>query len=298
MAAGSEVFNPMAAPPEQKVPDSPPSYPTGGGGGGGWYNYGYGGGYGGGGGGGDSGPSDEDKEAFGNLGAITGYNAETLRNQYEDQMKVYDIADTMNQRMRDENVRQARQKAGGDWFQQHLKLQRTASALNDRSGNAMRGSYLYDYRDLLGTADDLIDAETLDTARTNIDQVLLSYFESKMDDVNNRNQAALNTEQGLRELYADYIAQGNNIHPDLVASQIDTKGHTLKGSDWLKTDWFDDHIVQAATPTHQDLFRPDAANHVGRDKNLGNSAYNTRSSANVDYWERMNRGYDQRERQA
>lgn len=297
MATASEVFNPMAAPVE-KQPDDPPQYPSNNGGGGYNYGYGYGGGYSGGGGGGDSGPSDEDKEAFGNLGAITGYNAETLRNQYEDQMKVYDIADTMNQRMRDENVRQSRQKAGEDWFQQHLKLQRTASSLNDRSGNAMRGSYLYDYRDLLGTADDLIDAETLDTARSNIGQVLLSYFESKMDDVNNRNQAALNTEQGLRELYADYIAQGNNIHPDLVASQIDTKNHTLKGSDWLKTDWFDDHLVQAATPSKQGMFRPDSANQAAREKDLNGQAYNTRSSANMDYWERMNRGYDQRERQA
>lgn len=292
MAAGSEVFNPMAAPPEQDTSDSPPSNPSNSNPYGNNYGYSYSG-Y-----GRDSGPSDEDKESFGNLGAVTGYNAETLRNQYEDQMKVYDIADKMNQGMRDESVRQARQKAGSDWFQQHLKLQRTASSLNDRSGNAMRGSYLYDYRDLLGTADDLIDSETLDTARQNIDSVLLSYFESQMDDVNNRNQAALNTEQGLRELYADYIAQGNNIHPDLVASQIDAKNHALRGSDWLKTEWFDDHLVQAAKPAYQGMFRPDSANHDAREKDLKGRAYNTRSSANMDYWERMNRGYDQRERQA
>lgn len=253
---------------------------------------------GGSGGGGSTGPTDEQKDAFGNLGAITGYNADTIKGQYDDQMSIYDTADKMNQAMRDENIRQAKTKAGGDWFRQHLKLQRTASALNDRSGNAMRGSYLYDYRDLLDAADDNIDSETLDTMRQNIDSVLMSYFESKMDDVNNRNQAAMATEQGLRELYADYMAQGNNIHPDLVKDQMDTEGHTLKGSDWLKTDFFDSHRVEAAKPESQGLFRPDAANETARKQGLKGGNYNTASSAIGSYWDRMNRGYDQRERQA
>ena len=253
---------------------------------------------GGGGGGGSTGPTDEQKKAFGNLGAISGENADTLKDQYEDQMSIYDIADQMNQSMRDESLRQAKQKAGTDWFRQHLKLQRTASALNDRSGNAMRGSYLYDYRDLLDTADDNIDSETLDTMRENENSILMSYFESKMDDVNNRNQAALATEQGLRELYSDYVAQGNNIHPDLVEGLINRGGHSLNDSSWLKTDWFDDHKVEAATPESTDLYRPDAANHQAREKGLKNSGYNTASSAVSSYWDRMNRGYDQRERQA
>lgn len=251
-----------------------------------------------GGGGGSSGPTDDQKKAFGNLGSITGYNADTLRDQYEDQMSIYDIADKMNQLLRDENIKQSKQKAGSDWFRQHLKLQDVASSLNDRSGNAMRGSYLYDYRDLLAEADDNIDSETLDTMRDNANQILMSYFESKMDDVNNRNQAALATEQGLRELYADYMAQGNNIHPDLVADQMDTEGHTLKENAWLKTGWFDDHKVEAAEPESQDLYRPDAANSSIREKGLQDGGYNTASSAIGSYWDRMNRGYDQRTRQA
>lgn len=259
---------------------------------------GSGGSSGSGGSGGSSGPTDEQEKAFGNLGGIVGYNADTLKDQYDDQMTIYDVADQMNRNLLDENTRQAKQKAGSDWFKQHLKLQRTASALNDRSGNAMRGSYLYDYRDLLAAADDNIDSETLDTQRENVNAALLSYFESKADDVNNRNQAALAVEQGLRELYADYIAQGNNIHPDLVQSQIDAEGHTLTGSDWLKTDWFDDHKVDAAKPDSQGLYRPDQANSSAREQDLTGGNYNMASSANGSYWDRMNRGYDQRTRQA
>lgn len=287
--AYSNVINPVA--------QSPSSSSSSGGSSGGGYSSG-GGGYGGSGGGGSSGPTDEQRKAYGNLGAIVGENAETLRDQYGDQMTIYDIADKMNQSMRDENVRQARQSAGSDWFRQHLKLQRSASALNDRSGNAMRGSYLYDYRDLLAAADDNIDAETLDTQRENINQALLSYFESKMDDVNNRNQAALNTEQGLRELYTDYIAQANNIHPDLVAGQVDAANHRLNDVDWLKTDWFDSHKVEAATPESQGFTRPDRANDTARQQGLTGGNYNTASSATSSYWDRMNRGYDQRTRQA
>lgn len=284
----SNAVNPVADTPITSGGDDGGS---GGSGGGGWSG-------GGGGGGGSTGPTDDQKKAFGNLGAITGENADILKDQYEDQMSIYDIADQMNKSMRDESIRQAKKKFGTDWFRQHLKLQRTASALNDRSDKAMRGSYLYDYKDLLKTADDNIDSETLDTMRENENSILMSYFESKMDDINNRNQAALATEQGLRELYSDYIAQGNNIHPDLVEGQIDREGHSLKGSDWLKTDWFDDHKVEAAAPDSADLYRPDRANHQAREQGLKNNGYNTASSAVSSYWDRMNRGYDQRERQA
>ena len=287
----SNAPNPVA---DSGVPSNSTGDETGGGG---WVG-GWSGGGGGGGGGNSTGPTDDQKKAFGNLGAITGENADALRDQYEDQMSIYDIADKMNQSMRDENVRQAKQKAGTDWFRQHMKLQRTASALNDRSSGAMRGSYLYDYRDLLKTADDNIDSETLDTMRENENAVLMSYFESKMDDVNSRNQAALATEQGLRELYSDYVAQGNNIHPDLVESLINRGGHSLNDSSWLKTDWFDGHRVEAASPESAGLYRPDAANHQAKEKGLNRSGYNTASSTVSSYWDRMNRGYDQRERQA
>ena len=258
-----------------------------------------GGGRGGGGGGGGGGPSAEQQQAAANLGSITGYNADTLRDQYEDTLATFDLADQQNENLKDNNILLARQNAGSDWFRQHLKLQRTASSLNDRAGNATRGSYLYDYRDLLTTADDNIDSETLDTLRQNENQVLQSYFEALAQNNVNRQEAAMNTENGLRELYADYVAQLNNIHPDLASQYMNNGGHTLNGSpDWLDTDFFDEHRLDPLSPERQGLYRPDRANHDARDKGLKESGYNTASSAATSYWERMNRGYDQRERQA
>lgn len=291
-AGTADYFRPVVEPTSGNPDDDYVGSPYGYGGVGGGYGYG-----GGGGGGGSTGPSDEQKKAAGNLGAIVGYNADTIKDNYGDMMKVYDVADEQNEAARDNNILVARQNAGSDWFRQHLKLQRTASALNDRSGNAMRGSYLYDYRDLLDTADDMIDSETLDTQRENVNSALMSYFESAAQNVVNRNEAAADVEKGLRELYADYMAQLNNIHPDL-ATGIDAANHNLKASDWLSTDFFDSHRTEAAKPERQSLYRPDRANHTAREQGLLGGNYNTASSAVRSYWDRMNRGYDQRERQA
>ena len=249
-------------------------------------------------GGGDTGPSQNQKDAAANLGAIVGENADNLRDKFDNVMNNLDIADEQNQRLRDSNVLVARQGAGSDWFRQHLKLQRVASALNDRSGNATRGSFLYDYRDLLGAADDMIDAETLDTQRENVNQSLLGYYEALAQNVNARNEMAADTESGLRELYADYLAQLNNIHPDLVADKLDTKNHSVKPVDWLSTDFYGSHVTQAATPETQDLYRPDRANTAAVEGGTRGTDTSRASSAYRSYWDRMDRGYDQRTRQS
>lgn len=290
MAGGLDITSGASQTPPNQTTSTPPGDRSP-------YNPYYGGG--GGGGGGSRGPTDEQRQAAANLGSIAGYNADTLRDQYDNTMATFDLADQQNENLKNNNILLAKQNAGSDWFRQHLKLQRTASALNDRSGNAMRGSYLYDYRDALAAADDNIDSETLDTQRQNENQVLQSYFEALAQNNVNRQEAAMNTENGLRELYADYVAQLNNIHPDLAAEYMNNGGHTLNDSpDWLDTEFFDSHRRDPLSPERQGLYRPDRANHDARDKSLKGDSYNTASSAVSSYWDRMNRGYDQRERQA
>ena len=300
-SSGAVLVNRGSGSPQN---DSPATTTNSNGGGGWGYTYGYGGGsYGSGGGGGgdggnDSGPSDEQKQAAENLGAIVGYNAGTLRDKFDQSMQTFDLADEQNENLRDNNLLVARQQAGNEWFRQHRKLQGTASALNDRAGNAMRGSYLYDYRDLLGAADDMIDSETLDTQRQNENSVLQSYFESAAQNNVSRQEAAMDTESALRELYADYAAQLNNIHPDLAKDVIDAKGHTLKGTDWLGTDWFDGHKRTAIEPSRQGLYRPDAANATAVEGGTRQRDTSRSSAVMRGYWDRMDRGYDQRTRQA
>ena len=260
---------------------------SGGGGGGGVYGYG-----------GSSGSTPEQRRAASNLGGIVGYNAGTLRDKYDQSMQTFDLADEQNRNLRDNNILLAKQGAGGDWFRQHKRLQATTSALNDRGGNATRGSFLYDYRDLLAAADDMIDSETLDTQRKNENSVLQSYFESLAQNNVSRQEAAMDTESSLRELYADYVAQLNNIHPDLAEDLIDGEGHTLNGVDWLDTEWFDKHRREALAPDRQAFYRPNEANSAAVSSGTRGSD-NSRSSAVMrSYWDRMDRGYDQRVRQA
>lgn len=260
----------------------------GGGGGGFWYGGGYG----------SSGPTDNDRKAVGNLGAIVGENAANLRDQFDNAMNNLDIADKQNQYLRDANIKIAKQAAGNDWFRQYLKTNHAGSEIVKKMSNALRGSALFDVRDLFATVNDMIAAETLDTQRENVNQTLLSYYEALAQNVNSRNEMAADTESSLRELYADYLAQVNNIHPDLVADKLDTENHSVKPVDWLDTDFYGSHVTQAAKPETQGLYRPDRANTTAVEGGTRTKEYNTASSAVSSYWDRMNRGYDQRTRQA
>lgn len=283
------IFSPTAwqntsAPPSDQSRGT--SYPRGRGGGGGGYSA-------------PSGPSDDQKKAFNNLGAITGYNKGTLENKYADTMDMLDISDQQNKNLRDVQKTQAKRKAGSEWFSQHKKLQDTVSQTMDAAGGALRGSFLLDYADLLGDQDDTIDEAVLRSLRENINSVDNSYFESLAQNINNRNEAAINTEEGLRELVADYMAQGNNIHPDLIQKYLDTNGHTIKTGDlgWLKADGFyEGHKKGAAKPDDFSFIRPDMANKKASNLNTGGS--NTSQSVSGDYWQRMASGYNQRKRQA
>lgn len=282
------IFSPTA---RQNVSTSPTGQPSGtpyggGGGDGGGYSA-------------PAGPSDEQKKAFDNLGAITGYNKGTLENKYADTMDMLDVSDQQNKNLRDTQKTQAKRKAGSEWFSQHKKLQDTVSQMTDAAGGALRGSFLLDYADLLGDQDDTIDESVLRSLRENINSVDNSYFESLAQNINNRNEAAINTEEGLRELIADYMAQGNNIHPDLIQKYLDTSGHTIKTGDlgWLKTDGFyDGHKKGPAKPDDFSFIRPDRANKGAADLQTGDS--NTSQSVAGDYWQRMASGYNQRKRQA
>ena len=246
----------------------------------------------------DPGPSDEQKEAAANLGGIVGYNQDTLKKAWDNAQKMYDTSDEMNRNLLTQQILEARRSAGNDWYAQLQNLQSTTAALADRSGNAMNGSYLYDLWDLISRVDDQQDAETLNTMRENIQNSRDSYFEALSQNINARNELAADTESNLRELFADYAAQVNNIHPDLADDVIDEKGHTLKAPDWITTNWFSDHFTKAAKPEDEGFYRPDRAASSAWSQGLLTDDDNTSSSANKDYRQRLYAGYQHRNMQA
>lgn len=253
------------------------------------------GGYGGYGSGG-SGPTPQQQTGWNNLGGVTGWNmqSELLSPQQAD--KIYQASLDSNKNFQKLRTDQNKQNIGNDWYTQQQKLQSVASHLADTSGNAMYGSFYNDINDAIARYDDMSDTASLNQMRQNQNEIDNDFNEALMSINNSRNEMYMDTEQNLRELAADYVAQGNNIHPDLVQGYIDTEGHTLNPPDWLQTKYFDEHFIPAAEFETQPLYRPENAAALADQARLVNKETNSmfKDSGNMDYWSRMRKGYQRR----
>lgn len=269
---------------------------------GGGYGYGGGGGYGSGGGGGVStGPTEEQKEAAGNLAAITNYNMGTLTGKAENADKAFDVSDEQNKNLQQFQLDNAKKTAGNDWYTQQQKLQGVLSQQRDVMGNSYYGSGMIDLLEDMARADDMSDVQTLNQLRENMDSIDSDYYQSIMATNNSRNELYLDTESDLRQLFSDYVAQLNNISADFVNGEeddfpklIDAKGRKLKVPSWFDADYFDEHFKQAVTPEYRGNIRPDQAALTAWRKALAPGRTNYSSSANQSYFQRMLGGYNRR----
>lgn len=251
----------------------------------------YGGGY------GSGGNSAREKSAIDNLGAISGFNYQTPQLTYDLGSKALDIADEGNKNLTALAIDNSRRKATNDWYKAQQDLQSVTSQLTDASGNALRGSNLYDLMDLVARRDDQADVDVLNTAHDNENAINQDYWEAIQSNINARNNTAVDTQEALRSVAADYAAQGNNINPDMIKDIMDTENHTLKLPDWLNSDnWAEERFKEAVNPQIADFFRPamtaDTATKEGlvdRESTTTNS-----SSTNKSYWQRMREGYHRR----
>lgn len=259
-------------------------------------NYNGYGGYGGyGGGGGSSAPNQQQKDAQGNLGGVAGYNAETAKGKAANTDKIHDINDEQNKSKFDLAVAQVGSKAAGDWYTQQQKMQNSVSQLADASGNAMYGSFYDDFNDLVAIKDDMDDVELLKTQRENANKAAEEYYAALMASNNARNELYADTEESLRSIVSDYAAQSNNIHPDLAKDIIDAKGHTLNAPDWLKPDYFSEHVRDAIVPEGTPLYRlANDAITADREGLISRESDSTKAAGNTDYWSRMRSGYNRR----
>ena len=256
-----------------------------------------GGGYGGYGGygGGSSGPTDNQRKAFGVLGAITGENADILGDAFDNTLDVLNEAQRGNENLRDYNLLANQRKVSSDWFKDYKNSQNVYTQLKQKNDNGFLGSLLYNTNDVLRDVLDSLNANARNALRENNESINASYYESLMQNINSRNEAAADTEKALRELYSDYIAQGNNIHPDLVGGLVNQGEHGLNDApDWLDTDFYDEHKAVMPDIEKSNFILPDQANTQIREQGLSNRDHNIASAAMSSYWDRLNRGYDQR----
>lgn len=255
------------------------------------------GGYGGyGGGGGSSAPTQQQKDAQANLGAIAGYNAGTATGKAGNMDKALDIADQQNESKYQMAVRQAKRRADDDWYAQVQKLQSVNSQLADASGNAMYGSFSDDLSDLIARRDDMDDVAVLNQLRQNMEDADEEYIAALMANNNARNETYADTEESLRSIVSDYAAQSNNIHPDLAKDLIDKDGHTVKAPKFLDTDYFAKHVRDAIKARDVDFLRPgNDATTISKQQLVDRDPMTQYgSSANMDYWQRLRQGYSRR----
>lgn len=276
--------------------------PNGGNVNGGWGSgYGYGGG--GGGGGGSAGPSQAQKDAAKNLAAITNYNAGTITGKAKQGDKAFDVADKQNKNLQMFQLANAEKTGGNDWYTQQQKLQGVLAQQRDVMGNAFYGSGALDLAEDMARADDMSDVQVLNQLRENMDTIDSDYYNSIMATNNSRNELYLDTEADLRQLFADYASQLNNISADLVNGEesddgfpeiIDADGRKLKVPDWFDADYFEEHFKDAIKPDFRGLVRPDKAALSAFKQALAPRKSNYSSSANQNYFQRVFGGYNRR----
>lgn len=253
--------------------------------------------YGGGGGYGISAPSDTDKKAGKLLSSITNENAKIIKDTYDGQMKVYDIADQMSNYLAVRRRCQARRKAGQEWYTEQQKLHSATMQLARVASNALNSSLTHDFREMLARVDDQADAEVLKNMRENLQDIEIDLAEALMANINNRNDLAVNTEQQLRQLFTDWLAQLINIHPDLLTDpDFAPTGGVIIDSDatvpanantpgWVNYEqWFEEHTKNAINVSDAPIARPDSTAQKAWDANILKDIFEIEAASDPTYW--------------
>lgn len=201
------------------------SAPSGGGGGGGGF-------------GAPSGPTPEQRRAAGNLGIIAGWNAGSTTDQHGRQLGNFDMSDEQNRALADVQIQQAQRQAAGDRFARNRNMQTMSQGLTSQMGNAMQGSGLFGFMDMLRGRTDLDNNAVWQQLTQNRNQIENSFTEAYNANRLARNDATINAEFALRGIEGDHAAQLNNIHPDLFVRP--GSGAASHGS----AGFFDQHRVQ------------------------------------------------------
>lgn len=254
-------------------------------------------GYGGSGGGSGGSTSSNEKQAQANLGGVAGYNYQTPQLMVTLGDKAMDIGDKGSSNILNYSIANAKRKATNEWYKGQQDLQSVTSQLADASGNMNNGSAFYDFLDLIARRDDQQDAEVLNAAHENESALWGDYYEAQQQNINARNQMYIDAQEAMRNVAADYVAQSNNINPDLATSMVDTNNHTITLPDWLQSDGYaEERFRDAVQPELQDFYRPamDALTATNSNKVDREPTTTNRASANQSYWERMRNGYGRR----
>jgi len=171
--------------------------------------------------------SAREQQTADNLNSIAQYNAQSTRNQLNQLLQNYDLADQQNKRLADVERKQNSRKAANERFAANKNLQSAVTGLTGTMGNALAGSGTENLLSMVNTRTDLDNGDAWNTLQQNQNTVTNAYNESLNQNVLSRNDAAINAEYGLRTIESDTAAQLNNVNPNLyVAPGEGTQGES------------------------------------------------------------------------
>lgn len=159
--------------------------------------------------------TDRERTAAEHQKDLARYNADTIKNQLNQQLYNYDIADKQNRRLADVQLIQNSRKNDADRFQAQRDLRNSALGLLGTMGPAMNGSATQNFIGMLNDRQDNDNVNYWTQHQTNQNSVENAYDESLNQNVINRNDAVANAEAQLRGIEADTAANLNNINPNL-----------------------------------------------------------------------------------
>ena len=222
-----------------------------------------------------------EKKAASNLGSLATYNANTAKNQLNQQLGNYDLADRQNRRLADLQLKQNSRKAASERFGANKKLQSAVKGVLGTMDNALNGSSLYSMLDMINTRTDLDNNEVWNTLTQNQNTVENAYNEALNQNILARNDAASNAEQAIRGVEADTAAQLNNINPNLFTKP--GTGASDLGSGGL----YEKNRSEANNPKMSGYIMPDDANRVANEKQRPNK------TGGSDYFSKLLNRYNQ-----
>ena len=147
--------------------------------------------------------------------ALAKYNAQSLLNQLNYQLKNYDLADKQNASLRDVQYKQNMRKAETDRFEAQRNLQNAALGLFGSMNQAMNGSTVGNAMKMLADRNDAENDIYWQQLMDNQNQVKNAYQESLNQNQAARYDAISNARKGLRDIQSDLAANLNNINPNL-----------------------------------------------------------------------------------
>lgn len=161
--------------------------------------------------------------------AIQGYNAQSTKNQLDQQLANYDYANRQNRSLADVQRAQNSRKTSSDRFEAQRDLQNATLGLLGSMNQAMNGSTLGNLMQMLENRNDKENNTYWTQHQVNQDQVENSYDESLNQNNVAKNDAIINAEKALRDTQADLSVNLSNINPNLY--EAPGEGSTNFGAD-------------------------------------------------------------------